>query len=206
MGQVLLLEWFNSQCEGVVVVLFLKSKQWVPRAVSGTAQQPRGSAWSPFVQRGLGPAALGQAGHRNLSFDILQVLWCVRMLFAVGTAHPGYFHMESGRTRCLAVHPSCPTAQMFLRWGGELLANTFFGGCFLPVALVSFMLAVSDGIFSSATQSSILCQTFSAFTLVVSFLSFVLLPWVVFLPFINVHLYNWVYFFKLQSVVPSWAT
>lgn len=157
MGQALLLEWFNSQCEGVVIVLLLKSKPWIPCAVSGTPQQPTDRAWWLFLQWGSCSCSCGQAGQRNLSFDILQVLWCIRMLFAVGIAHPGYFHMQSGRICCLAVQPSCPTAQMFLRRGGELLAITFLGCCFLPVALVSFMLALSDAIFFSTAQSSILC-------------------------------------------------
>lgn len=159
MGQALLLEWFNSQCEGVVIVLFLKSQRWVPGAFSGTAQQPRdrGQGLVTFCPAGSCSCSFGQAGQRNLSFHILQVLWSIRMLFAVGIANPGCSHMGSGRTHCLAVSPSCPAAQMFWRWGGELLAVTCLGCCFFAVALVSSMLAVSDGIFSSTAQSCILC-------------------------------------------------
>lgn len=58
MGQALLLEWFNSPCEGVLIVLFLKCEQWVHLWSMELLCSPGAGLGHPLSSTGFVPAAL----------------------------------------------------------------------------------------------------------------------------------------------------
>lgn len=175
MGHALLLEWFKSVRGWWLCCSWRANSEFQVHSVELLSSP--GSGLGHLLSRGPCSCSFAQAGQRNLSFDVLQVLWCIRMLFAVGIAHPGCFHMESGRRRCLTVHPSCPAAQMFWMWGGESgLQSPSLGAVSLLLLwfLPCWQLVM---VFSLQQHRAASCAKLPLFTLLVLFLSFVLLEW-----------------------------